>query len=142
VDAAQPSASEQVCERPLQLLPALAQQPLSPLALPVPAALREAVERVRKLYDRLGAAADGGLGEVVRAVREGTAAAVRAGRSLAAAGRAAERGERSLADVNRAARRASDTLGRVLRDARCDLVLMVTVMRQRGPHDRDHGPSR
>ena len=33
VDAAQPTAHEQVRERPLQLLPALAQQPLPPLAL-------------------------------------------------------------------------------------------------------------
>ena len=59
----------------------------------------EAVEQVRELYDRVRGAVDEGLAEVVRAVRDGTAAALRAGRSLA--------------DANRAARRASDTLGRV-----------------------------
>ena len=53
----------------------------------------EAVERVRRLYDRARTAVDGGLGEVVRAVRDGTAAALRAGRSLAAAFRAADRAE-------------------------------------------------
>ena len=56
----------------------------------------EAVERVRELYDRVRGAVDEGLAEVVRAVRDGTAAAIRAGRSLAAARRAAKRGERSL----------------------------------------------
>ena len=54
-----------------------------------------------------GTAVDGGLGEVVRAVRDGTAAALRAGRSLAAA--------------SRAALRANDTLGPGLQDARRDV---------------------
>ena len=43
-------------------------------------ALHEAVERVRELHDRVGTAVDGGLGEVVRAVRDRTAAALRASR--------------------------------------------------------------
>ena len=96
-------------------------------------ACREAIERVRKLYDRLGTPADGRLGEVVRAVRDGTAAAIRAGRGLAAAGRAAER--------------AGDTLDRVLRDVRRRVVRPLEVKRRlkvtppRGP-ERDHGPSR
>ncbi len=79
-------------------------------------ACRKAVKRVRKLYERVGTAVDGGLEEVVRAVRDGTAAAIRTGRSLAAASRAADRGERHLEAANRAARRASDALDRVLRD--------------------------
>ena len=40
------------------------------------------VERMKELYDRIRTAVDGGLAEVVRAVRDGTAAAHRAGRSL------------------------------------------------------------
>ena len=36
-------------------------------------ASREAIERVRELYERVGTAVDGGLEEVVRAVRDGTA---------------------------------------------------------------------
>ena len=60
-------------------------------------ARREAVERVRELYERVGTAVDGGLEEVVRAVRDGTAAALRARRSLAAA-------RRSLARARRAAK--------------------------------------
>ena len=112
------------------------------------AALREAVERVRELYDRLGTTADGGLGEVVRAVREGIAAALRAsrslaatGRDLAAAGRAAERSERSLAGAGRAARRASGKLDRLLWDARREVARPLDLTRPRGP-ERDHGPSR
>ena len=90
-------------------------------------ACREAIERVRELYDRLGTAADGRLGEVVRAVRDGTAAAIRAGRGLAAASRAAER--------------AGDTLDRILRDVRRSVARPLEVTRRRGP-ERDHGPSR
>ena len=41
------------------------------------AALREAFKGVRELYDRLGTEADGGLGEVVHAVRKEKAAALR-----------------------------------------------------------------
>ena len=104
-------------------------------------ACREAIERVRDLYDRVGTAVDGGLGEVVRAVRDGTAAAIRASRSLAAAGRAAGRTERNLAEAIRAARRANDTLGRVLRYARRDVARPLDLTRRRGP-DRDSGPSR
>ncbi|MYB05129.1 MAG: relaxase/mobilization nuclease domain-containing protein [Gemmatimonadetes bacterium] len=121
-------------------------------------ACREAVEQVKEVYDRFRGAVDEGLAEIVRAVRAGTAAALRADRSLArvrrsvarirrslaAARRAAERGERSLAAANRAARRASDTLGRVLWDIhrreteRSRLVIRPPT---RGP-DRDAGPSR
>ena len=96
-------------------------------------ACREAIERVRELYDRLGTAADGRLGEVVRAVRDGTAAAIRAGRGLAAVGRAAER--------------AGDALDRILRDVRRTVARPLEVTRRlevtppRGPK-RDHGPSR
>ena len=106
------------------------------------AALLEAVERVRrKLRDRFGTAVDDGLGEVVRAVREGAAAALRTRRSLAAAGR-------SLAAASRAAERAGDGLDRILRHLRRrarERVAMtrrlVERIRQRGP-DRDSGPSR
>ena len=91
------------------------------------AACREAVERVKELYDRTRTAVDGGLGEVVRSVRDGTAAALRAGRSLAAA--------------SRAALRASNMLGRGLQDARRDVARALEVMPQRG-RERDHGPSR
>ena len=90
-------------------------------------ALLEAVERVRKLYDRVRGTVDEGLEEVVRAVREGTAAALGASRDLAGA--------------DRTARRAGDTLGRVLRDARRDVARTLEVMRQRG-REHDHGPSR
>ena len=109
------------------------------------AACLEAVERVRALYDRARMAVDGGLGEVVRAVRDGTAAALRAGRSLAAALRVAGRGEQDLAAANRAALGATEILGRGLQDARRDVARAVELMqhhgRQRGP-ERDHGPSR
>ena len=106
------------------------------------AALHEAVERVRKLYDRIGTAVDGGLEEVVRAVREGTAAAIRTGRSLAAACRAADRGERHLEAANRAAERAGDALERRLRDARRDVARRrLEITPPRGP-ERDSGPSR
>ena len=106
------------------------------------AALLEAVERVRReLRDRLGTAVDGGLGEVVRAVRNGTAAALRTDRSLAAAGR-------SLAAAGRAVERAGDGLDRILRDVRRRARRRVEMTRRlvermgpRGP-DRDHGPSR
>lgn len=67
------------------------------------ATLHEAGERVRKLHDRIGAAVDGALGEVVRVVQDRTAAALRASRSLAAARRVAERAgdapDRRLLDV-------------------------------------------
>ena len=106
------------------------------------AALHEAVERVRReLRDRLGTAVDGGLGEVVRAVREGTAAALRTDRSLAAA-------SRSLAAAGRAVERAGDGLDRILRDvrrrARRQVEMtrrLVEMTRRRGP-ERNSGPSR
>ena len=50
-------------------------------------ACRKAVKRVRKLYERVGTAVDGGLEEALRAVHDGTAAAIRAGRGLARTGR-------------------------------------------------------
>ena len=87
----------------------------------------EAVERVRDLYDRVGTAVHGGLEEVVRAVREGTAAALRA--------------SRNLAEASRAAQRADDALGRVLQDARREVARPLDLTRRRGG-DRDHGPSR
>ena len=65
--------------------------------------------------------------EVFRAVRDGTAAALRAGRSLAAASRAAQG--------------ASDALWPGLRDARRDVARALEVIRRRGP-ERDYGPSR
>ena len=109
------------------------------------AACREAIEKVKELYDRVGTAVDGSLGEVVRAVRDGTAAALRAGRSLAAACRAAGCAERDLAAASRTALRASDMLGRGLQDPRRDVARALELMRepnrQRGP-ERDHGPSR
>ena len=104
-------------------------------------ACREAVERVREQYERVGTAVDGGLGEVVRTVRDGTAAALRASRSLAAANRAADRSERNLAAACRAARRTNDTLGRVLQAARRDIARQLDLTRQRG-REPDHGPSR
>ena len=88
------------------------------------AACREAVERVKELYDRAGTAVDEGLAGVVRAVRAGVAAA---GRSLGAA--------------RRTAQRASDALGPGLQDARRDVARALEVMRRRG-RERDHGPSR
>ena len=95
---------------------------------------REAVERVKELYDRVRTAVDEGLADVVRAVRAGAAAARRAGRDLAAAGR-------SLGAAGRAAKRASDILGPGLQDARRDVTRARALMRQRG-RERDHGPSR
>ena len=68
-----------------------------------------------------------GLAGVVRAVRAGAAAARRAGRDLAAAGRAAKL--------------ASDILGPGLQDARRDVTRAFDLMRQRG-RGRDYGPSR
>ena len=109
------------------------------------AACRDAVERVKELYDRIRTAADGGLAEVVRAVRDGTAAAHRAGRSLAAACRAAGRAERNLAAANRAAHRACDRLGRGLQDDRRDVARVVELMHrhaQQRARERDSGPSR
>ena len=109
------------------------------------AACREAIEKVKELYDRVGTTVDGSLGEVVRAVRDGTAAALRAGRSLAAACRAAGCAERDLAAASRAALRARDMLGRGLQDARRDVARALELTRQpgrqRGP-ERDQGPSR
>ena len=106
------------------------------------AALFEAVERVRrKLRDRLGTAVDDRLGRVVRSVRNGTAAALRTDRSLAAA-------SRSLAAAGRAVERAGDRLDRILRDVRRRATRRVEVTRRRvettrprGP-ERDSGPSR
>ena len=69
----------------------------------------------------------GGLGDVVRAVRDGTAAALRAGQSLAAA--------------SRETLRASDALGPGLQDARREVARALDLMRERG-RDRDRGPSR
>ncbi len=119
----------------------------------------EAVERVRELYERVGTAVDGGLEEALRAVRNGTAAALRAGRSLAAARRslararrAAKQGERRLdgqhverqSGENAALQRRiewldehSYTLSRVVRHARRDLVMMIGALSQRG-----RGPDR
>ena len=106
------------------------------------AALLEAVEKVRRaLRDRLGTAVDGRLGKVVRAVRNGTAAALRTDRRLAAAGR-------SLAAASRAAERAGDGLDQILRHLRRRARERVEMTRRlaertrpRGP-ERDHGPSR
>ena len=106
------------------------------------AALLEAVERVRReLRDQFGDAADGRLGKVVRAVRNGTAAALRTDRSVAAAGR-------SLAAASRAAERAGDGLDRILRHLRrrarerMEMTRrLVERIRPPGP-DRDSGPSR
>ena len=105
-------------------------------------ALLEAVERVRRdLHDRFGTAADGRVGKIVRAVRNGTAAALRTDRSVARAGR-------SLAAASRAAERAGDGLDRILghlrRRARARVEMtrrLVEKIRRPGP-DRDSGPSR
>ena len=105
-------------------------------------ALHEALERVRReLHDRLGTAVDDRLGAVVRAIRNGTAAALRTDRSVARAGR-------SLAAASRAAERAGDGLDRILRHIRRrarERVAMtrrlVEKIRRPGP-DRDSGPSR
>ena len=70
----------------------------------------------------------------IRAVRAGAAAAGRAGRDLAAAGR-------SLGAARRAAQRASDALGPGLQDTRRDVARALDLMRQRG-RERDHGPRR
>ena len=95
------------------------------------AACREAVERVKDLYDRVRTAVDESLAGVVRAARAGADAARRADRDLAAA--------------DRALRRAGDALDRGLQDARRDVARAVELIqqrgRQRGP-ERDHGPSR
>ena len=111
------------------------------------AAGREAVERVRELHERAGAgtAVVDGLSRVVQAVRDGTAAALRTGRSLAAACRAAGRGEQDLAAAGRTLRRAGDALDRGLEDARRIVARTVELIRQHGRHsgpDRDYGPSR
>ena len=111
------------------------------------AACCEAVERVRELHERAGAgtAVVDGLSRVVQAVRDGTAAALRAGRSLAAACRAAGRGEQDLAATGRTLRRAGDAIDRGLEDARRIVARAVELMRhqrrQRRP-ERDYGPSR
>ena len=97
---------------------------------------------MRELYDRVGKAVDGGLDEVIRAVRDGTASAIRAGQRLAAARRVTEPGERHLAAANRAARRASDTLARILRDSRRPQTARPTYLIRRPGPDRDKGPSR
>ena len=99
----------------------------------------------RKFRFTARTAVDGGLGEVVQAVRDGTAAALRAGRSLAAAFRAADRAERDLAAAHRAALGATEMLGRGLQEARREVAPAVELMqqqgRQRGP-EGDYGPSR
>ena len=95
------------------------------------AACREAVERVKELYDQARTAVDRGVGEVVRAIRAGAAAADRASRDLAAAGRAAHV--------------ACNALGRGLQDARREVAHTLEMMRQRERQrgqERDHGPSR
>ena len=105
-------------------------------------ALHEALERVRReLHDRLGTAVDDRVGKIVRAVRNGTAAALRTDRSVARAGR-------SLATASRAAERAGDGLDQILRHirrrAREQVEMtrrLVEKIRRPGP-DRDHGPSR
>ena len=105
-------------------------------------ALLEAVERVRReLHDRFGTAVDDRIRKVVRAVRNGTAAALRTDRNVARAGR-------SLAAASRAAERAGDGLDRILRHlrrrarARVEMTRrLVEKIRRPGP-DRDHGPSR
>jgi len=95
----------------------------------------------RELRDRFGAAADGRIGKVVRAVRNGTAAAIRTDRSVARTGR-------SLAAAGRAAERAGDGLDRLLRDLRRRAKEQVEMTRQllerirRPGPDRDSGPSR
>ncbi len=94
------------------------------------AACREAIAKVKDLSRT---AVDDRLGEVVRAVRDGTAAAHRAGRSLAAACRAAGRAERNLAAANRAALQASDVLGHGLQDARRDVARALELMRPARP---------
>ena len=76
---------------------------------------REAVERVKGLYDRVRTVVDEGLAGVVRAVRAGAAAA---GRNLGA--------------VRRTAQRASDALGPGLQDARRDVAQALDLIRQRG----------
>ena len=86
--------------------------------------------------NRVGTAADGSLEEVVRAVRDGTAAALRAGRSLAAACRAADRGERSLARSELSAWTASGMLDRLLWDPRREVARPLDLTRPGGPeHD-------
>ena len=95
-----------------------------------------------------------GLAEVVRAVRDGTAAAIRAGRSPcgdASSGKAGRTKPCCSMSSGRAGRTKTlqmrierldgpvTGLAECLRHARRNLAL--TVMRQRGP-DRDHGPSR
>ena len=90
-------------------------------------ACREAVERVRDLYDRVGTAVDGGLEEVVRAVREEQR-------------RHSEQVETLQRQVG-AARRADDALGRVLQDARREVARPLDLTRRHG-RERDYGPSR
>jgi len=105
-------------------------------------ALHEALERVRReLRDRFGTAVDDRFGTVVRAIRNGTAAALRTDRNVARAGR-------SLRAASRAAERAGDGLDRILREVRRrarERVEMtrrlVEKIRRPGP-DRDAGPSR
>lgn len=96
--------------------------------------------KVRELNGRGGGAVDEGPAEVARAVRGGTAAAIRTGRSLAVGRRAARRENEGTQIRIERPDRPPDTPGRVVRDARRDLVMMVTVIRQRGPK-RDREPS-
>ena len=109
----------------------------------------------RHLRRELGSdalAVDGHRVGVVRAVQDGTAAALRAAaaalrgsRSLTAAHRAAGRGERDLPAARRAALRATDVLARALQGARRDVAPALALTRQRDfpeTHKRDPGPSR
>lgn len=73
-------------------------------------------EGVKEPYDRAGTAVDGGVGEVIRGVVDGTAATLRLGRSASAARRAADSAERNHAPANRAAGGAYDTLSRVTKE--------------------------
>jgi len=85
-------------------------------------ACREALERVRELYDRVRTAVDEGFGRVIGAVRAGTEAAGRAGGGLAAAGRAA--------------REAGEAVGPGLQGSRRDFAQALEIMRRMGPERR------
>ena len=118
---------------------------------------RQAIERVKELYDRVRTAVDERLNRAVEAVRSGDGAAGRVGRRIAGAGAAARRigqGLEAAAREDRSAGRgfeaASQALEEGLQGDRRSIARGVNAIwkqqqqsreRQRGP-ERDFGPSR
>ncbi len=120
-------------------------------------AYRQAIERVKEIYDRVRTAVDERLNRAVEAVRSGDGVAGRVGRRIAGAGAAARRIGQGLEAAARADRSvgqgfeaASRDLGSELQGDRRSIARGVNAIwkqqqqareRQRGP-ERDFGPSR